>query len=344
MAELVTPDGKLKATAVFDTYWKFAAARQEIFLKRVAGTSAPWTSDEILSKHRFTNVYRASDRVSQFLIREVAYKGSQSPEEILFRLLLFKFFNKIETWNRLERSLKDITWSDFNIGAYDDLLEQLRGRGESIYSAAYIMASPNLGEARKHSNHLLLIDQMMGDELPQKIVDARSLQQIYELLLGYPSIGRFLAYQLAIDINYTSLVEFSEMDFVVAGPGARDGIRKCFPDIGSLSEEDIIRAVTETADSHFDRLGLSFPGLWGRKLQLIDCQNLFCEVDKYARVAHPGIDGISGRTRIKQKYRPTDQLLPQWYPPSWGIHPPKTNTVEELESVENLPEQELLFA
>src|SRR5258707_9985183 len=40
-----------------------------------------------------------------------------------------------------------------------------------------------------------------------------------------------------------------------------------------------------------------------RRLQLIDCQNLFCEVDKYARVAHPNIAGRTGRTRIKQKFR-----------------------------------------
>ena len=32
-------------------------------------------------------------------------------------------------------------------------------------------------------------------------------------------------------------------------------------------------------------------GLRGRRLQLIDCQNLFCEVDKYAVVAHPGVRG-----------------------------------------------------
>lgn len=32
-------------------------------------------------------------------------------------------------------------------------------------------------------------------------------------------------------------------------------------------------------------LGLRFRSLAGRRLKLIDCQNLFCEVDKYARVA-----------------------------------------------------------
>jgi hypothetical protein len=67
-------------------------------------------------------------------------------------------------------------------------------------------------------------------------------------------------------------------------------------------------------------LGLSFPSLNGRRLQLIDCQNLFCEVGKYARVAHPGIPGYSGRTRIKQRYVPSDQAMTSWFPPKWGIN------------------------
>ncbi|WP_267883292.1 nucleotide kinase domain-containing protein, partial [Streptomyces sp. NRRL S-37] len=93
---------------------------------------------------------------------------------------------------------------------------------------------------------------------------------------------------------------FSEMDFVVAGPGARDGIRKCFGPAADGIEADVIRYMADTQDEHFARLGLAFAGLRGRPLQLIDCQNLFCEVDKYARVAHPDIAGISGRSRIKQ--------------------------------------------
>src|SRR5665213_109406 len=46
----------------------------------------------------------------------------------------------------------------------------------------------------------------------------------------------------------------------------------------------------------FSRLGLKFRSLFGRPLQLIDCQNLFCEVDKYARYAHPEVIGVTGRT------------------------------------------------
>src|SRR5436309_114238 len=91
-----------KTTVVYDTYWRFAAERQRIFFRRLKGVVPPWTADPILLRHKFTNAYRASDRVSQYLIRHVIYEGDQSPEEIFFRTLLFKFFNKIETWELLK--------------------------------------------------------------------------------------------------------------------------------------------------------------------------------------------------------------------------------------------------
>jgi len=55
-------------------------------------------------------------------------------------------------------------------------------------------------------------------------------------------------------------------------------------------------------------------------LQLIDCQNIFCEVDKYARIKHPDIKGNSDRTRIKQKFRINTKPLALWFPPKWGLN------------------------
>src|SRR2546430_9607468 len=72
-------------TEVYETYWRFAAERQAIFFRRLAGLPAPWTSDPILARYKFTNVYRASDRVSQYLIRHVIYRGRQDPVEAFFR-------------------------------------------------------------------------------------------------------------------------------------------------------------------------------------------------------------------------------------------------------------------
>jgi hypothetical protein len=44
----------LSATPVFETYWRFAAARQEAFVRRVEGAAPPWTTDPIIGAHRFT--------------------------------------------------------------------------------------------------------------------------------------------------------------------------------------------------------------------------------------------------------------------------------------------------
>lgn len=319
---LISVSRILKATPVFETYWRFAAKRQDIFMRRVKGEPPPWTNDSVLAAHRFTNVYRAADRVSQYLISNVIYRGPETGEEVFFRTLLFKFFNRIETWEELTRRVGDISWKAFHFERYARILDAMLARGERLYSAAYIMPSPPFGSVRKHRNHLQLLEHMMRDRAPRRIAQARSLGEVFRILRAYPSIGGFLAFQFSVDLNYSDLIDFSEMEFVVAGPGAHDGIRKCFADTAGLCESDVIRVVTERAEEEFNRLGLKFRSLWGRPLQLIDCQNLFCEVDKYARVIHPEFRAASGRTRIKQRFRPRPASLPQWYPPKWRLDIP----------------------
>jgi hypothetical protein len=322
-------DRVLQTTVVYDTYWRFAANRQALFVQRLSGSLPPWTDDPVLASYRFTNVYRASDRVSQYLIRNVLYEGLQTSEEIFFRALLFKLFNRVETWEALRDELGEVQWRTFNFGRYAAILDALVERGERLYSAAYIVPPPSFAEARKHRNHLRLIEYMMRDGAPARIERAGSLSEVFEILRSYPSLGNFLSYQFAIDLNYSEIVDFSEMDFVVAGPGARDGIRKCFVDVSGVEEDLIIRAMAEAAPREFERLGLCFDTLWGRPLHLIDCQNLFCEVDKYARVVHPEMSGHTGRQRIKQRFAPKPGELPQWYPPKWHLTPLPLHDVDQ---------------
>lgn len=313
---------KPRPTEVFDTYWRFAAERQAIFLRRLTGALPPWTDDPILREYKFTNAYRASDRVSQYLIQRVIYAGDQRPEEVVFRTLLFKLFNRIETWQLLESVFADIRYEAFRVTHYDRVLSRAMHARARLYSAAYIMpAAPSEpGEYRKHRSHLRLLEHMMVGNLYARLVEAKSMRAAFELLRGYRSIGNFLAYQFIIDLNYGPVLGFDEQDFVMPGPGAQDGIRKCFRSLGDLNEADLIRYVADSQEDEFERLGISFPSLWGRPLQLIDCQNLFCEVGKYARVRHPNMVGRSGRKRIKQRFAPRQDPIRIWYPPKWGIN------------------------
>lgn len=313
-----------KVSEAYESYWRFAAERQAVFFRRLRGEPRPWTDNSVLTIYKFTNAYRASDRVSQYLIRRVIYRSDlpKSPREVFFRILLFKFFNKIETWELLERKLGAITYEDYCFAAYDSVLSRELRTGRRIYSAAYIMppGSRAFGRSAKHQNHLLLLERMMADQLADRLSQTRTMQEGFEKLRAYPTIGDFLAYQFITDINYSEVIDFSEMDFVVPGPGARDGLRKCFIDPGDLSESDLIRVMADLQEQEFERLGLDFQPLWGRRLQLIDCQNLFCEVDKYARVAHPDIAGRTGRTRIRQKFVPNAEPMKLFYPPKWKLN------------------------
>lgn len=313
---------KPKPTEVFDTYWRFASERQAIFFNRIENPLPPWTADPILTNYKFTNVYRATDRVSQYLIKNIIYDKKRNAEECFFRILIFKIFNRISTWQCLENELGEITLRGYSFKQYDKILSALMRRGIPIYSAAYIMASGRSAfqYEKKHQNHLKLIELMIKERVPQKLQKLRQMSEAYDLLHSYPTIGDFLAYQFVTDINYSSLTSFSEMEFVKAGPGAKDGIKKCFKDFGDYSFEDIIRMMADNQEKEFERLSLDFKKLGTRNLQLIDCQNIFCEVDKYSRVAHPQINGYSHRTRIKQKFEDTSKESIEFYfPPKWHI-------------------------
>ncbi len=308
----------------FDTYWRFAAERQRIFRSRADGDLPPWTADPILQQHKFTSVYRAADRVSQYLIRNVIYTGPQESHEVLFRILLFKVFNRIETWELLTRRLgARPSWAGYDFRSYDHVLNEAMTSGERIYSAAYIVPNPAFGEARKHSNHLRLIELVMS-RFHEAVSSAGTLRRLYGILVELLSLGPFLAYQYAIDIGYSAGAAVEENEFVVPGPGALDGISKCFISTGGLQPAEVIAWMGDTSHEHFERLGLHFDDLWGRWPTLIDWQNVFCEVSKYTRLSHPHIPGVSGRTKIKQQFRQTSSAIDYRFPPKWGLPPEHT--------------------
>lgn len=319
IAKLIKP----KPSIAYPSYWQFAAHRQQAFFARVQGHAAPWSDDTIINQYKFTNAYRASDRVSQYLIKQVIYHEEHAYADTVLRILLFKLFNKIETWQLLNHRIGPINLANFNVAHYDQVLEHAIQQRQRIYSAAYIMPSGDqkkYGKIRKHKFHLQLIEQLFKTGFHLQLANCDSMQAAYHLLLSIDSIGKFLAYQLVTDLNYSQYFDYSEREFVVAGPGALDGIRKCFSDLGDYTPEDTIRWMSDIQQQEFARFTMDFQPLADRSLQYIDCQNLFCETDKYCRVAHPDIKGISGRSRIKQIFKPKQQALTLFYPPKWQIN------------------------
>lgn len=310
----------IKRQDIYDMYWYFAYERQNIFYKKLNGEKPPYTEDEILSTYKFCNCYRVLDRVSQYLLKEVIYKNREnySDKDIIFRIILFKLFNKEDTWQFLNENLKDITLESFSFSRYNDILLKRREMGEKLYNDAYIScATKAYGYDLKHQNHLALLEEMFfKDKMQDKIINAKNMEEVFNILKSYPLIGDFMAYQLATDLNYSDVINFEENTFTVAGPGAKRGIRKCFSNLNKASDRDIIEFMYENQEAEFKRLGLDFKYLGGRKLQYIDIQNLFCELDKYLREKRPELK--TNRSKIKKKYVAKSGKIEYMLPPKWN--------------------------
>src|SRR5260370_33132470 len=109
--------------SVYELYWYFASERQRAFEGRVSGQSRPWSDDPILQQYKFCNVFRAADRVSQYMIREVCYQDEPcTPEDRLFQIVAFRTFSKIATGRSMREflgrypTLDDLPGASFSEG------------------------------------------------------------------------------------------------------------------------------------------------------------------------------------------------------------------------------------
>lgn len=309
----------------FKYFFYFMQERMNIFWNKCDSSSSVLTKDKILLKHKFTNVYRATDRVSQYLINNVIYNQSysaNSEEDTLLRIIIFKVFNRIETWEFLISKIGEMSVKNFDPEKISSLLAE-RIVHTPIFSSAYLMTGSHRdfnNIISKHRRWLYMIEKyFIKEKLFLKIAHAKSLEEIYINLTSCPFIGEFLGYQYAIDFNYSEVIDFDENSFVKAGIGAVRGLKKCFVNYDDFSLEYLIKYTLEKSDRYREKYELvNFRNLYGRDPKLIDIQNCFCETDKYLRVAMPDlkVDNV----RIKQRYKRTSDNILFFFPPKWNIN------------------------
>ncbi len=302
-------------------YFYFMQERMKIFWNR-CNSSFPLTKDPILAKYKFTNVYRACDRVSQYLLSRIIYNSDKdiSDKDLLLNILVFKIFNKIETWEYLINEVGWVRVENFDVKTISHLLTE-RQQSFPIFSNAYMMTGSHKRYnylSTKHEKWLTMVkEEFIGGEIIDEIFDSKSLEDLYNTLHKCSFIGSFLAYQYAIDFNYAPFFNFDENSFVRAGIGAIRGIKKCFHSYGN-NFEDAIYYVHNNIDILRTKYGFSdFKSIPGHQPTLLDLQNCFCETDKYLRAKLPDlkVDNV----RIKQIYHPSPSPIFLTFPPKWGI-------------------------
>lgn len=301
-------------------YFYFIQERMNIFWQQQNQNINMPINDQILTQYKFTNVYRMLDRVSQYLIKNIIYtKEKYNEEDIIFRILLFKIFNKIETWEYLENNLGEIKLNNFDVNKYIRIIEQ-RQKSSPIFNNAYIMGGRHnkyLEYSKKHEVWLnILKTEIINKKFLNSLLNIDTLENLYLQLRDVSLIGDFLAYQYSIDLNYSEIFNFSENSFVKAGIGAQRGLKKCFYNLHPKEYENAIKYISNNFDDLLNYFSINnFRPLYNHQPTLIDLQNCFCETDKYLRKKVPSL--IIGNTRIKQKYSPKKNKIKIFLPPKW---------------------------
>ena len=276
-----------------DLFWWFVNERQSIWNKRyVQKLPQPWTTDIILRKERFTNVYRELDPGTQYAISILETKNPK-PDKI-FNIMLYRLIGKADT----HKIIGFQKLSNFNSKVLERKLKEVK----IPFTGAYMVSPYNsMGSKDKIVNVSRLFGKIHKDfdSIYEGIDNSSSSEEVFNVLRSVNGFGDFLAYQVLVDLLYPlkiyknkPLLPYSNDDWSKAGPGARKGVK-------ILSNNNYLEVMTwlrDNQEKEFKRLHLDFP-YYNQRISLANIQNCLCEFHKYVKISN-------GTGRGRRKFIP----------------------------------------
>ena len=279
-----------------DLFWWFVCERQMIWRRRFEyGLSPPWTRDQILSDHRFTNVYRELDPGTVYATRQILARDAPVSARI-FNVMIYRLVGRPETHQHL-----GFQWPErYEPQEFTRRLKWIRDvQHGHPFTGAYVVAGyQQMGSRDKIENvaRLFALIASRFEEFNQSLYQSRSMCEAYSVLRSAPGFGNFLSYQVLVDLTYTlrtsgrPVLNLCQDEWASAGPGARGGISILVGKEGLRHALDVMRWLRISQESEFTRLKLTFPYLRGNEgqpllLSLPNVQNCLCEFYKYYKIA-----------------------------------------------------------
>lgn len=149
------------------------------------------------------------------------------------------------------------TWKGFNEAAYVAELGNAWNNGVKIWNIAYMQNDlQNYAHVspKKYPRYIRLLKDMMSTDVTGKLQAAKTYQDPFQVLHAYPLYEDFIGMQHLTDINYSEVINFDEDDFIVPGPGALNGIRKCWGILPvGVTPSDIIHGWVKDQDKFSQR-------------------------------------------------------------------------------------------
>lgn len=281
-----------------DDFFKFMNERHLIWHRRFIEKlpREQWTTNEILKKSKYTNIYRELDRGTLWWFDHIGneytdWKStalSDIGQEVGFKILLWKTIiyrlcNRIETFEK-------VGFPDYTKYNSDDVhndfwkqLHEIEETGASVMTSAHLTCPTPAGYS-KVEGYIMAVNSLHKelDSLCSDIPQARDSKDVFNILRRIHCVGAFIAYEVLCDLMYvgaiglnqpltenggeTKLIEckrFSEDDWANVGPGAYQGIRLIYPSsaIGRNKSKRVYERMVQLRDEqaeHFKRLGIEF--------------------------------------------------------------------------------------
>jgi hypothetical protein len=310
---------KLNAVAV-KHFYDFVTERYKIHIRKdFLKQKAPWTNNPILLQYKFCNIRREHDRQSQYLIKNISANPCLSIEDKIVNSFYFRAWNNWDTMKDLggpwpAKSLYSSQMKEQVRPIYQKLATEDPDR--KWWSSAYNQGGtkqawryPNLNRKVDKEDYIPLRVFHIGPWLKEhntieKLLNASDQKVAFEAIREIQGFADFLAYQIFVDLTYIEDFPFSENEFVVAGPGCRNGLNKLFDDYDGLTLEEALFWLADNIDEIFNKI---HPPFWAGRLfvdlpqedrffSVMCLENCMCEFCKYIRT----VEG-NGRPRVKYK-------------------------------------------
>lgn len=304
--------------------YEYILGRYRIHLNKDYYHLDPYDSvrNPVFQEYKFTNIRREHDRTTEWLIDHISNNENISYTDKIYKSIIFRLYNRLETAELIGLDGKDFfvsdIFSDHELSWIDKCREKFSNMkdGYRIYTNAYKTGGTNTGlqslfpdEELRYMCPLLLIDKLIKEDFVSQLDSCETQLDVFNLLCNIKGIGKFIAYQIYVDLTYIEEFPFSENEFTVAGPGCHYGIELLLKDrydFNGMTAEEIVFWMRDNLDKEFDRLGLKwnpeeiFIDLpdYDRCLNVMSLENIMCEFQKWVRA------NSSDMSNPRNKYKP----------------------------------------
>ena len=317
---ILTAEPTLDGEVLLHLY-RFITRRYKVHLKKdIQGLPAPWTKDPVLREYRFTNVRREHDRETKWLVKNITSNPDLSYPDKLLNCILFRLYNKHETSELISQPIPFDRYKSsggWNPEWYRALFEaaQVEDPHRVFFTGAFITGGLKRAlkwylpkDDPKNSMEMRMLwfmKVLIDDDVVSKINSSATQKDVFNTLCSYDGLGRFLAYQIFVDMTYIKEFPFSENEFTVAGPGCRMGLSFLFKDTDGMTPEECLFWLKDNLESIFknktkgkfscSNLFTDLPE-YDRRFNVMSLENCFCELSKYVRA-------IRGKGRPRKRYQ-----------------------------------------